>query len=153
MCSITADVPSIHTLRLERNGYNFEDGIFRHICLNGNHCIMIDISLWYIPIDKSSALVQAMAWPWWDDKPLLELVMPILLTNVLNKILKTEKKLWYCQNKRIPSYVWNIEMCHYKLPRASIILVLISHIMESIAIWLTTALWKQKGCPIWYFKT
>ena len=59
-------------------GRHFADNIFRCIFMNEKFCILIQISLKFVPkgpIDNSPALVQIMAWRRIGDKPLSE---PIL---------------------------------------------------------------------------
>ena len=56
-----------------QDGRHFADNIFRCIYANENFCILINISLKFVPkwsIDIKSALVQVMAWRWIGDKPL-----------------------------------------------------------------------------------
>ena len=51
------------------------DNIFKWIFLNEKFCILIQISLEFVPkepIDNNSALVQIMAWRRIGDKPLSE---------------------------------------------------------------------------------
>ena len=51
------------------------DNIFKRIFFNEKFCILIEISLKFVPkgpIDNNSALVQIMAWRWIGDKPLSE---------------------------------------------------------------------------------
>ena len=58
-----------------QNGRHFTDDIFRCIFMNENVCILIIISLEFVPkglIDNLSALVQVMAWRLTCDKPLPE---------------------------------------------------------------------------------
>ena len=45
---------------------------FQMYFLNENECILIQISLKFVPkgsIDNKSALIQVMAWHWTGDKP------------------------------------------------------------------------------------
>ena len=54
------------------------DNIFKHILLNENIRISIQISLKFVPkvlIDNMSALIQVMAWRRTGDKPLPEAMM------------------------------------------------------------------------------
>ena len=60
-----------------------EQKVFKHIFLNENVWISIEISLKFAPrdpIDNTSALVQVMAWHLTGDKPLPE-PMPIQFTD------------------------------------------------------------------------
>ena len=62
----------------EQNGRHFADDIFKCIFLNQNLCILIKISLKFVPkglIDNKSSLVQVMAWCCVGEKPLPELMM------------------------------------------------------------------------------
>ena len=54
------------------------DDIFKHIFLNGDVRIVIQISLKFDPkdtIDNKSALLQVMAWRWTGHTPLPEAMM------------------------------------------------------------------------------
>ena len=56
-------------------GQHFADSIFKCIFLNENFCVLIQISLAFVPkdpIDYKSALVQVLAWHQTGDKPLPE---------------------------------------------------------------------------------
>ena len=58
-----------------QNGHHFEDHIFRFIFLNERFCILIKISLKFVPkgpIDNILALVEILAWHQIGDKPLSE---------------------------------------------------------------------------------
>ena len=62
----------------EQNGRHFADDILRCIFVNGKDCILIKISLKFVPkgpIDNNHALVWIMAWRWIGDKPLSEPVL------------------------------------------------------------------------------
>ena len=64
-----------NTLRPRQNGHHFADDTFKHIFLNENVCISIEISLKFVPKDQMNnmpALVQIMAWRRTGDKPLSE---------------------------------------------------------------------------------
>ena len=53
----------------------FADNFFKYIFLNEKFCILIKISLKFVPkgpIDNNPALVQVMAWHRIGDKPLSE---------------------------------------------------------------------------------
>ena len=61
-----------------QNGHHFAGDIFRCIFVNDKFCILIEISLKFVPyglVDNSQALVQIMAWRRIGDKPFSE---PIL---------------------------------------------------------------------------
>ena len=58
---------------LEQNGQHYVYNIFKHVFMNENYCIMIQISLKFVPkrpIDNKSALIKVMAWCWAGNKPL-----------------------------------------------------------------------------------
>ena len=58
-----------------QNGRHFADVIFRCILVNEKFCILIKISLKFVPkglIDNNPALVEIMAWRRIGDKPLSE---------------------------------------------------------------------------------
>ena len=58
-----------------QNGCHFADDSFRCIFVNEKFCILIKISLKFVPegpIDNNSALVQIMAWRQIGDKSLSE---------------------------------------------------------------------------------
>ena len=58
-----------------QNGHHFADNIFRCIFVSEKFCILIKISLKFVPkgqIDNNPALVQIMAWRRPGDKPLSE---------------------------------------------------------------------------------
>ena len=61
----TFDKKSISVLFPHKNGCHFADDDFMYIFMNGKFCILIQISLKFVPkglIDNQSALVQVMAW-------------------------------------------------------------------------------------------
>ena len=69
---------SVHTLRLRENGCHFADNILKYIFMNENLCILIPISLKFVPkrpVDSKSLLVQLMAWHRTGIKPLSELMI------------------------------------------------------------------------------
>ena len=61
-------------LRLKQNGSDFADNFFNFIFLNENLCILIQISLKFVPrvIDNQQALVHIMVWHQKGDEPLFE---------------------------------------------------------------------------------
>ena len=61
-------------LRLKQNGCDFADNFFNFIFLNENLCILIQISLKFVPrvIDNQQALVHIMVWHQKGDEPLFE---------------------------------------------------------------------------------
>ena len=73
-----------NTLRPRQYGRHFPD-IFKCIFLNENVCILIKISLKFVPkgpINNIPALVQIMAWRRSGDKPLSEPMMVSLMTHI-----------------------------------------------------------------------
>ena len=61
-----------------QNGRHFADDIFRCIFMDEKSCILITISLKFVPngpIDNNPALVQIMAWLQIGDKPLFKTIM------------------------------------------------------------------------------
>ena len=59
----------------EQNGCHLADDVFKSISMNEKFCILIQISLKFVPkgpIDNKSALLRVMAWCWTGDKPLPE---------------------------------------------------------------------------------
>ena len=58
-----------------QNGRHFTDNIFRCISMNEKSCILIKISMKFVPwglIDNKPALIKTMAWCWIGDKLLSE---------------------------------------------------------------------------------
>ena len=67
-----------------QNGRHFADDIFKCIFMNEKFCILIEISLKFVPkrlIDNKAALVQVMAWRRTGDKPLRPDPMVIQFTD------------------------------------------------------------------------
>ena len=65
-------------LPLDKMADTFTDDIFKYIFVNEKFCILIKISLKFVPkgpIDNKTALVQVMAWRRRGDKPLPEPVL------------------------------------------------------------------------------
>ena len=65
-------------MRHRQDGRHFQGDIFKWIFFNENCCVLIHISLKYVPkgpIDNNLALVQIMAWCQTGDKPLSEPMM------------------------------------------------------------------------------
>ena len=74
----------VNTLRLRQNGRRFAD-VFKCILLNENVCILIEISLKFVPkgpTNNNPALFQMMAWRRPGDKPLSEPMMVSSLTHI-----------------------------------------------------------------------
>ena len=86
-CLILTGTPTqfLNTFWLRQNGHHFADNIFQFICLNENSCILIPISLKFLPkgmIDNRSALLQIMASCLCDAELLPEQWWPSLLSNI-----------------------------------------------------------------------
>ena len=74
----------INTLRLKQNEWDFTH-VTDDLFLNENCCILIKISLKFVPmglINNIPALVQIMAWNQPGDKPLSEPMRVRLLTHI-----------------------------------------------------------------------
>ena len=74
-----------NTLRPRQNGRHFADDNFKHIFLNENARISIEISLKFVPkgpMNNIPALVQIMAWRRPGDKPLSGPMMDKLPTHI-----------------------------------------------------------------------
>ena len=74
-------------LPLDTLTHHFPNNIFKCIFVNEKFCILIQISLKFIPkgpIDNILALVQIMAWCWSGDKPLFE----PMLTQVIDTYMR-----------------------------------------------------------------
>ena len=77
----------LNTLRPRQNGRHFADDMFECIFLNENVCILIEISLKFVPkgsINNNPALFQIMAWRRPGDKPLSETIMVSSLTQIFH---------------------------------------------------------------------
>ena len=75
----------LNTLRPRQDGRRFPDDIFKCIFVNENVCILLQISLKFVPkvrIHNIPTLVQIMAWSRPGDKPLPEPMMVCLLTHI-----------------------------------------------------------------------
>ena len=75
----------VNTLRLRQNGHHFADNNFKCIFLNENICVLINVSLQFVPkgpINNIPALIQTKACRWPGDKPLSEPMMVSLLTHI-----------------------------------------------------------------------
>ena len=72
----------------KQNGRHFAEDTLKRIFKNEKSCILIRISLKFVPkrpIDKKTALVQVMAWRRTGDKPLPEPMLTSLLTHILRQ--------------------------------------------------------------------
>ena len=95
----------INTLRLRQNGWHVADSFCNSfILLNGNYCILIRISLKFVPydpIDNNSAVVQVMAWHQTDES-LSEPMVP--WSSLLMQICHTQPqwvKAVYCLSRYV----------------------------------------------------
>ena len=91
-----------NTLRLKQNGRHFADDIFKHIFLNANVWISIEISLKFVPqgqINNIQALVQIMAWRRPGDKPLSE---PMMVSFTEAYMRHSASMSWYLLVKGVP---------------------------------------------------
>ena len=71
--SFLHNLHSINSSPPGQNGFHLADSIFKCTFMDKKFCILIQISLKFIPkgrIDNKSALAQVMAWRWTGDKPL-----------------------------------------------------------------------------------
>ena len=97
----------INTLRPRRNGH-FADNISRHIFFDENVCILINISLKFVPkgpINNIPSLVKIMAWCHPGDKPLSE---PMIITSPMYICIAQPqwvKTLWW--------YWIIVRLCHF----------------------------------------
>ena len=76
---------SVNSSSPGQNGRHFTDNIFKCIFVNEKTCILIRISLKFVPqglIDNKSTLVQVMAWCRTGDKPLPKPMLPSSLTHI-----------------------------------------------------------------------
>ena len=81
----TFEVATLNILRSRRNEQHFSDDIFKRICFNETVWISIKFSLKFVPkglINNIPALVRIMAWRRSGDKPLRELMVVRLLTQI-----------------------------------------------------------------------
>ena len=84
----------INSSPLGQNGPHFADDIFRCIFVNENFCILIKISLKFVPrgpIDNNQAFVKIMAWRRISDKPSFE---PMLTGFTDSYIRHLEEMSW-----------------------------------------------------------
>ena len=75
----------LNTLRPRPNGHHFADDVFKHIFLNENVCILLKISLKFVPkdlINNISALDQIMTWHWPGTKALSGPIIVRLPTHI-----------------------------------------------------------------------
>ena len=75
----------LNTLRPRRNGQHFADDISKHIFINENIWILINVSLPLVPkgpVNNIPALVQIMAWRLPGNKPLSESMVISLLMHI-----------------------------------------------------------------------
>ena len=84
-CILKQSSYTFNTLRPRQNGRRYPEDIFKCIFLNENICILINISLKFVPkgqINNIPSLVQIMAWRRPGDKPLFEPMMVNLVTHI-----------------------------------------------------------------------
>ena len=101
-----------------QNGRHFADDIFRCIFMNGKFCILIKISIKFVPkgaTDNNPALVQIMTWHQIINKPLSE---PILYS--LTYICGTRRRwieVWFsCSLYRIVAWAENCSQVNVTKP-------------------------------------
>ena len=85
MAPILSRPQCVNTLRPIQYGRHFTYNTFKHIFLNENVRILIEISLKFVPkgpINNIPVLVQIMAWRRPGDKPLFEPMVVSLLTHI-----------------------------------------------------------------------
>ena len=73
--AVNSSPPAVNSSPPGQNGRYFTDHVFRCIFLNEKFCILIKISLKFVPkgpINNSPALVEIIAWYRIGDKPLFE---------------------------------------------------------------------------------
>ena len=98
----------VNTLRPRQDGCYFPDNIFKWIFVNGIVWIAIKISLKFVPkgsINNIPPLIRIMAGRRPGDKPLSELMIVILLTNVC--VTRPQWVNWSAENKFQWSFILN----------------------------------------------
>ena len=88
----------VNTLRPRQNGHHFADDIFKCIFIYEKFCILLQISMKFVPkgsINNIPALVQIMAWRRAGDKPLSEPMTVSLLTHIC-----VTRPQWVNNNKK-----------------------------------------------------
>ena len=109
---------SVNTLRPRQNGRHFADDIFKCIFLNENVCILIKISLKFVPqgtINNIPALVQIMAWRRPGNMPLSGPMMVRFPTHICvtrPQWVKHCHRMFTWKSFRIKSYFY-VVMCVY----------------------------------------
>ena len=76
--STSVEIMSVNSSPPQQNGHHFADDIFSCIFVNEKNCILIKISLKFVPegpTDNNPAFVQIMAWRQIGNKPLFEQVL------------------------------------------------------------------------------
>ena len=79
-CPFLDQIPYFRSSLPEQNGCHFADNILRYIFVDKKFCILIDISLKFVPkgqINNIPAMVQIMGWHQIGDKPLSEPMMTL----------------------------------------------------------------------------
>ena len=113
---------------LRQNDPLFADGIFKRIFLNENICILVKISLNFVPkgpIDNMSALVQIMAWIWTCDKPLSEPMMISSLTYIYIYICISQPQ--WVTTSTAERFCW----CHF----GACCILILNDVMTSLQGW------------------
>ena len=99
-----------NTLRQAQNGCHFADSIFKLISLNENFCILIQISMKFLPngpTDNTPALFQIMAWCLTCDKPLSEAIDVLVYWHIYELLCLTELNHTFFENLiNSPLSIW-----------------------------------------------
>ena len=117
--SITAsDKCCFHSFPPGQNGHHFADDTFKYIFMNEKFCILIPISLKFVPkgpINNKSALVQVLAWHQIGDKSLSEPMLTwftdaFVLCGTRGRWVNSLQNKWrktkYIQSKEIDKYTY-----------------------------------------------
>ena len=98
-----------------QNGRHFADDIFKCLFVNEKFCIMIKISLKFVPKgpnDNNPALVKILAWRRIGDKPLSE-PMPTQFTNAYmghqGRWVNSKQCHWWSSGKSVSMICWRFE--------------------------------------------
>ena len=100
------------TLRAKQNSHHSTDDIFKRIFMNEKFCILIKISLKFVPegsVNNIPALDQIMAWRRPGDKPLSEPMMVRLLTYIC--ISRPQWDIWHISWNNLKHIADNISQC------------------------------------------
>ena len=110
--SATDEFTTIDSSPPGQNGRHFADDIFKCIFMNEKFCILIRISLKFVPkgpIDCKLALVQEMAWHRIGDKPLSEPKLHWSIYGTRGRLVKRPYSIHWC----ISSILSNISWFHW----------------------------------------